>query len=182
MPSTLPVSPSWREAPPLQVLNLGPQISEGLSHIRLEGAQVRSPSSHSGAGGAEARAGIAACRRPWHRAIPWALCPWAPGTSSPRPPPPKTVLLPNSVRSRAATTFLCFPTGQENRTLFSIKYNTPSSHLPTPQFPFSLLQHLGQQTLGLAPPNTFSRLDSPVEEWRIISQLIGSKATERRKI
>lgn len=36
MPSPLPVSPSWLEAPPLQVLSLAPRTSEGLSHIRLD--------------------------------------------------------------------------------------------------------------------------------------------------
>ena len=66
---------------------------------------------------------------------------------------------------------------------FSNKHNCPSKHLPTPQFPFSLLQHLGQRTSSLAPPNTFSRLDSPVkhEEQFCWALSCVSRVTERRK-
>lgn len=99
---------------------------------------------------------------------PW--CPRAPDTSL-----TKTSPLISLLGKGRQLIFSHFPTCQENLTKSSIKYNCPRNHLPTPQFPFSLLQHLGQRTSSLALPNTFSRLDSPVEARGII--LLASRLT-----
>ena len=115
---------------------------------------------------------------------PW--CPRAPDTSFTKTSPliRQCCFLRLLGRGRQLI-FLYFPTCQDNLTKSSIKYNCPRNHLPTPQFPFSLLQHLGQQTSSLALPNTFSRLDSPVEARGIIvlaSRLTGFPKSQKETV